>query len=241
MDPRKLIRDPDKVKAALKELSDGRLITTKGVRIYIPARFAERGLAQIGIETYSIGIFACVVEDRYYGVYLVNAMMRLEPSSTLKIKIFDEEYYEFTFDEGATVVSSLNLVKTDTLVYNVYDEIISRGRVPWYIGYLEEAKLFDTAQKHAGANVGLNHKVTELLVSMVARDPKDRSKPVRHMLKTQDDLKKITPAFVALRSVTYSATNTTNKLAGAHFQEGLVSALNTPAENTERIEKLLRL
>lgn len=240
MDPTRLIRDASKVHAALKELPDGRLVALKNVKIYVPTRFAERGLAFVGIETQVVGIYAIVVDDLYYGVSIVNAMQRIEPSSTVKVMCEGDEYYEFSFERGSTVISTVQLVKTDTLVYRIYDEIISKGRVPWYLGYPELGKLFDTAPYHAGANIGRQHEVTELIVSLIARDPQDRARYYRQVVKTPADLKAKPPVFIPLRSVTYAATNTTNKLAGSYFKEGLVSALVTPADRVERIEELLR-
>jgi len=240
MNPKQLIHDQSKVHAVLKELPDGRLVTTKGCKIYIPSRYAERGLAFIGIETQIVGIFAISVEDKYYGIHMVNAMVRIEPTSTSKIMINEEEHYEFEFEPGAPVISSTMLVKTDTLVYRISNEIVTKGRVPWYLNYFTLSELFDTARYHAGANIGQNHEVTELLISMIARNPDDRHQYYRSSVKSLDDIEKKPPAFVALRSVIYSATNTTNKLAGSYFHEGLVSALVTPTERVERIEDLLR-
>ena len=240
MNPKKLIRDPSKVLASLKELPDNRLVTTKGCKIYIPVRYAERGLAQIGIETYIVGIYAITVDDTYYGVSIVNAMTRIEPTSTIKIMVDDEEYYEFSFDPGSTVMSSTLLVKRDTLTYNIYDEIISKGRVPWYMNYIDLSKLFETAKYHAGANIGQNQEVVELIVSMIARNPDNRHEYYRHSIKSLDDVTLKPPAVIPLKSVIYGATNTTNKLAGSYFHEGLVSGLNTPSDRVERIEDLLR-
>jgi hypothetical protein len=240
MDISKLERNPEKVHAYLKELPDMRLVTTKGVKMLIPSRYAERGLAQIGVETYIVGICAIVVDDKYYALLMVNAMVRVEPTSSMKIMIDEDEYYEFYFEPGSTVMSSLLLVKTDTLVYKIYDEIFSKGRVPWYMTYQDMGKLFDTAVLHAGANVGKNHEVTELLVSLIARDENDRHKFFRQTLQSAADLKKKKPAVIPLRSVTYAATNTTNKLAGSYFHDGVVSALNSPSERVERIEGVLR-
>lgn len=240
MNPKKLIRDPKKVHAYLRELPDGRLVTTKGCKIYVPARFAERGLAQIGIESYIVGIYAIVIDDLFYGVSMVNAMHQIDPSSTMIVQVDGDEYYEFTFDPGATVFTTTQLVRTDTLVYRIYDEIFSKGRVPWYLGYMELAKLFDTAVKHAGAKIGQQQEVTELLVSLIARDPKDRTRYYRQSVTSPEEIMKNPPAFIPLRSVQYGATNTTNKLAGSYFSDAMVSALVSPTDRVERIESLLR-
>lgn len=131
-------------------------------------------------------------------------------------------------------------MKTDTLVFRIYDEFIAKGRVPWYMGYDELGKLFDTAKTFAGANIGQNHEVTELLVSMIARDPEDRTKYYRQTVKSLGDLVSRPPSIIPLRSVQYSATNTVNKLAGSYWNDALTSALVSPGERTERIEALLR-
>lgn len=240
MDVRSLTRDAARVHAALEELPDGRLVTSRPTKIIVPARFEERGLTEVGVETHIVGIYAMVVDDLYYGVSLVNAMIRIEPFSTMKIKINGIDHYEFTFRPGDTVFSSTTLVKSDVLVYRIYDEIISKGRVPWYLGYSELGRIFDTARYHAGANIGANREVTELIISMIARNKKDRTKYYRTAVNSLEEMKTNPPAFVPLRSVIYAATNTTNKLAGSHFSDGIVSALVSPADRPERLETLLR-
>lgn len=240
MDIKKLIKNPSKIHECLVELPDGRLITKKQLKIYIPARFEERNLASFGIDIHIVGIYAIVLDDTYYGISLVNASIQIEPTSTMKVDIDEVSHYEFTFEPGSTVMSSVNLVKSDTLVYRIYDEIIAKGHVPWYLGYTELGKLFDTAKYHAGANIGLNHEVTELLVSLISRDPKNRHTYYRKVVQSLDDITKKPPAYISLRSVTYAATNTTNKLAGSYFTDGVVSALVSPSSRVEKVESLLR-
>jgi hypothetical protein len=37
------------------------------VKIYISTRFEERGLAEVGIETFIFGVYAITVDDSYCG------------------------------------------------------------------------------------------------------------------------------------------------------------------------------
>lgn len=240
MEIKDLIRDPARIHACLQELPDGKLIALKPVKIYIPVRFSERGLAEIGVDTYICGIYAMTYDDKYYAVSTVNASIRIQPSSTIRVKINGVEYFEFSFDAGGIVMHSTNLVKIDVLVYKIYDEIISKGRVPWYLEYDDLGKIFDTAYKHAGARIGEDAAVTEFIISIIARNPADRTEYFRTCVNTEADLAKVKPAFIALKSVTYAATNTTNKLAGSYYSVGVVSALVSPSTRTERIENLLR-
>ncbi len=241
LDPRQWIRDADRVKANLQELADDRLVCKRECRIYIPVRFSERKLASIGVEIHILGIYAMVVDQKYYAVSNVNAMVRIEPALTNKVSFDEDEYYEFVFLPGTTVIANLQLIQSGNLVYSIYDEFFGKGRVPWYLGYEDLGHIFDTAKTHAGANIGTEHEVTELLVSMIARDPANRHRYYRQAVKSKEEVKQIPPAFIPLKSVVYSATNTVNKLAGSYFTDGLVSALNSPSERVERIEKILSL
>lgn len=239
MNIKNLVRDPSKIHEALQELDDFRVVAKQECKIYIPARFTERNLAELGVENYITGICAIVVGD-FYAVMNVCAMLKIEPAQTFKIRIQGDEYYEFYFPKGSTVISTTELVKKDTLVYRIYDEIISKGKVPWYLDYNDLGKIFDTAKLHGGANIGQNSEVTELIVSMIARDRNDKTKYYRTVITDLEDLKKNPPTYIPLRSVIYAATNTTNKLAGSYFATSTVSALVSPATRTERIEAILR-
>src|ERR1035437_2002787 len=168
MDIKSLKRDPDKVKAYLQEMPDSRLITTKGCKIIIPCRYTERGLAEVGIDTHIIGIYCIIVDDAFYGVSLINAIMKIEPTSYIKIKIDEVDFYEFYFEPGSTVISNLNLLKKDVLIYNIFDEILSKRKVPWYINYDDMGHILHSAEYHAGSKIGVNVEVTELIVSLIA-------------------------------------------------------------------------
>jgi len=239
MNTAELIRDKAAVTSVLKETPDGRVVTIRECKIYIPARYADYGMAQIGVDKHILGIYAMVVENKY-AVCSVNAMMQIDPVRTNKVKIAGDEYYEFEFDKGSTVIKNVNLVKADTLTYLIFDEFFQKGNIPWFIGYEDLGRIFDTARKYAGANIGGQREVIELIASLVARDPNDRTQYYRTAVKSQEDVKHIHPAYIPLMSVRYGATNTLTKLGGSYFSKGVISALIDPADRPERIETILR-
>lgn len=236
---KKFIRQPQVVIDNLREMTDGRLVTVRGCKIYAPVRYLEKNLAQLSPEKYVCGIVAIVVDDVHYGVLSVPAMIGIEPSVTNRVEFDGDEYFEFVFDPGSVVINNLNLVQTDTIPYRLYDEFLSNGRVPWYFDSEDLARIYETAKKHADANVGAQHEITELIVSLISRDPSDRTKYYRHSVTSKEDLVKRPPAFVPLKSVHYSATNTVNKLGGNYFDEGVRSAIISPASRVEAIESLI--
>lgn len=232
--------NPEKIRAVLKKLPDKRLITIEPITLYFPERFVERNLAIVGSDIQCIGLIGINLNDQYYANLMVDAMVKLEPSGILKTEFDGDVYYKLMFEKGSTVFSSVELVKTDILTFNIYNEIIASGKVPHYMGYLEQAHLFDTAGKHAGAKVGERTEITELLVSLNARDAKNRRKYYRETVKTLDDVYTRPPVILPLKSPEYSPTDTLTKLAGSYWERALVSAVVNPSEKTERIEALLR-
>lgn len=239
MDFKQLKQNPAKVHEALHEVGES-LVTSKGCKIYVPCRFEERRLAVIGTETYIVGIFAITVDDTYMAVSMAIANMRIEPTSINTITIEGDDYYEFYFEPGAVVIPDLMLEVEDTLAYYVYDEIIAKGKIPWYLKYLEVGGLFDSAKYHAGLNVGANPAVMEMIVASIARDPDDLAKYYRHTLKGYEDVVARPPAFIPFSNVIYGATNTTARFIGSYFDHGVMAALVNPSTRNEKIEDLLR-
>ncbi len=239
METTDFVRDPIRVNRALAKVSN-KLVAKEPVRIYIPVRYAEKNLAYIGGETYTLGIFMIATEDKRYAISLITAMVPIDPTNTLTVDFNGVKYYEFYFRKGANVINNLNLVKDKKLIYSIFNEIISSGKAPWYLGYNDFANILSSAGKHAGVNIGENHEAMELLTSHLARDPNDRSKQFRLVVNSYEDVKNIRPAMIPLRSIQYSVTDTVTKLAGSYFRPAVVSALVSPTEREERVSTILR-
>lgn len=234
------VKDKASVLKTLKEMPDSSVMTTTGCRIFIPKRFIERGIAQVGSDNYSLGIFPIMTEDNKYLLFNVIAYVYLTPSEFRNTVIDEEDFIEFRFDANTTVIPSMNLVQKDTLVYSVFNEFISSGNIPWYIDYDDAGALFDTAGTIAGTSIGKNPETIEILAASISRQQQSKMEYFRTLVKTKEDVMKLKPSYVPLKSVAYSATNTTNKLAGAYFDEGVTSALINPTTRPDTIGTILR-
>lgn len=240
MDIKSLVRDASKVHACLTVTAKGQMYASKACKIYIPVRFGERKLAHIGNTIYTTAVFAISVEDKFYAVSTVNSKMQLTPTSTNLVDIGGEEYYEFFFEKGSQITPNVDLVKDNQLAYKIYDELIAKGNIPWYISYEDLGKLFITAKEFANITLAGNNVPLEMIAAAIARDPDDRQKYYRHRIKSMADSKVVGPDYIPFRSVIYGATNTTAKLMGAYFDDGLMSALVNPSDKVEGVETLLR-
>lgn len=239
MDWKTLTRDPSKVRAACRVQGE-QVLALKRVCIYLPERFVEKQLVRIGTETYIVGIYAMTVDDKYYAVSRINARMQVKPSVINTVKFGEDSYLEFVFEPGSVIIVSTKLLVQDVLTYEIYDEFMAKGNVPWYIQYDDLARLFETADYHAGVSMGKSHAILGMVAAAITRTAQDRAQYYRHALRTQADVGKIESAVIPLRSVSYGTTNTTTRLVGSYWNDGLTSALVNPSTKTENIEELLR-
>lgn len=235
-----LVRDRAKVLATLVTRSDNSVVTKTGCKICYPARFVERFLAQTGVESMCIGLFPVIVEDKYYSLVNVNAYISLKPSRTEIRPIQGVDYYVLEFEPGSIVFETLELVQVSDVIFRLFDELFSKGKVPWYIGYEDMGSIFDTASTYAGVNVGSNPEVIQLLAAIVSRDKDNRTTYYRQTVNSRSDLVNRPPVYIPLKSVYYAATSTVTKLAGSYFSDGVTSALLTPSDRVEQIEDILR-
>lgn len=238
-----LIFDKKKVLDSLQVMEDKSLVAKSDIKIYFPSSWDEKGLAIIGSDKLVLFIVLIVVDDKYAAVVIVNAMIKLLPLEINYVDItsnkISEEHYEFVFPKGNTITPSLNLIRKDTLVYQIYNTFMSKGKMPLYIHYEMAGHLFDSAVKHANANIGKNIEITELILSLQARSNVDRTIYYRQVIQDKNEIKSRNYIWTALNNVRDSATNTTTRLGGSYYSEGVISALVNPSTRPERIESLL--
>ena len=235
MDTLKLVRNASKVHAAMKR-SGKQLVATKPLKIYVPESYFGKFLGPNGETLKFVGIFGITVEDKYFAVSVANAMVESEPSHRNIVEVEEAKYMEFTYEPGDVIMTNVNIAQSGTFVYRIYYELVANGKIPWYVQYRDHLSMFNTAKIHGGASLGVDNAVLELLSAVMAKDPKDKTKYFRHSNPKPDD----EPVFIAFKSVAYGATNTTAKISGSDFQQGVTSALVSKSTSNESIEDLLR-
>lgn len=233
------VRNAGKVLSLLVDVPGKPVITRSALTIQVPVRFRDIGLAQIGASTFVYGLFAMILPTGEYALCSVNAFMELGPAAVDKVTIDEEEYYNFHFQPGDVVFRTKDLVCRPALIFKAIEEFVFKGKVPWYVGYDDMGKLFDTAKRHAKTRADILPSVMEFMAAYIARNHDDRIKYIRETAKTYQDFEKDLD-WVPMQSVYWSAPGTVNKLAGAYFQDGIVSALVNPSERVEKIEGILR-
>lgn len=233
-----LTRNADRIFEHLHQMEDGSVVVDAAATIEIPCRFTERNLAVLGAKTYIVGFFPIIIGD-FYAVNSVVGMVEIVPSATERIKRGEVDYFVFSFQPGAVLIKSIDLVVSDTLTYYVYNEFVAMGNFPWYLNYFDRAQIMQTAKLHAGLDLGAP-TIMELIISTTQRDAKDLTKLYRHTLTSVEDIYRTPPVSVPFKSVFWNTADTTSKLNGANFNDAVTSAVSNPSETVEVIEELLR-
>lgn len=114
------------------------------------------------------------------------------------------------------------------------------GKIPWYVNYDDLGHLFDTAGSHARTKALIPPAVAQFMAAYITRSKTDKTKFIRETIKARDEVTPHNAAYVPMRSVFWSAPGIVNKLSGAYFNDGVVSALNNPSKRTETIESILK-
>ena len=80
------------------------------------------------------------------------------------------------------------------------------------------------------------------LENCIAFIPEEGYSAIQNLEKVEiskEEVKSRNYVWTALNSVRDSATNTTTKLGGNYYSEGVISALINPSDRVERIESIL--
>lgn len=238
IDSSSFVRNAEEVYKAHEKV-DRQIIAKDVLKMYIPQRYESRDFLVLEDEITVLGYTAWVYKD-FYAVTKIPGFFRTEPSLINNVLIDGEEYIEFTYNSGDAIVANIAVVKIDNLMYRIFDELIAKGKIPWYLDYNDVLTLYEYSDYHAGVTLGSTRAPMEIVAATIARSPNDPKLFYRQWLSDKNQIKKNPPVNIPLRAVSYGATNVIAKLLGSHFNENLTSALVSPGDRVEDVERLLR-
>lgn len=228
------------LKATLKELPNGSLVTTTGCRIVIQESFRAKQLIIMGKNISIIGFFAICNEEGYYAVNTVPSMISIAPSEIRQLEYQGKSYYDFHFTPGSVVFKSTDLVKNNKLLYDLFEEILARGRIPFFYTYTTLSSFFNYTEKYTGTKLVATPTIGEMFIAQIARLMNDRKVPLREKIYSYSDLKKEPFTWIPLRNVVDGSSDTTAKITGSYAGDGIDAAIVNPNDVTQPIERLLR-
>lgn len=232
-----LKRDPDIIFNAIKE-TDVSFVASTPIVAHIPKHYISGRLGSMENNVRCIGIVGFILDSKYYATLIVPTTLTLSPDSVTTVTINEVEYLEMSFDKGSTIMTT-DPVKNGPLVYDIYNDVIEKGKTPWYFDYNDQCRVFDAVPYHASVNLGADHAIYEVLAGTRGRYTKDKTRYARNIVKSWEELSGEVNTVIPLRSVAFGATNATSRLLGSYASEGMTSALINQTDNLESVEELL--
>lgn len=235
-----LKRNPEAIHNAIDYRPDEHIMVAReAIKLHVPQSYLNGKLGSIDSRYNIIGYVAYIVGDSY-AISQALAMMPFTPDDVTTIKYDEGTYYELSWEPGSTICPNTRLPQKATLAFEIYDEIVAKGKMPWYMNHRDRAEVFHSSKKFAGADLGGSPALMSIFCSSCARDPKDRSRSARETFVTQADYLKAPIDYIPLRSVAYGADNTASRLLGSYAKTGIAASLVNPSDSNEKIEELLR-
>jgi hypothetical protein len=241
MDISELTRDGNLILDAIEDNESAAVwVAKKPVSIIFPTRYVEGRLGSLDSRFNVVGIFM-IKAGNAYDVLTVPALVPLSPTGTTFIKIENDSYYELSWEPGDIICHNTNLVRFTALGFQIYDEFIAKGRLPPYFDNLDHVDVIDMSKfkDFATVNLGTSPFMLSIFNASMTRNPDNRNQLARELYTKQSDFLELPVDRVPLRSVAYGADNTTSRLLGSYLNQGMLSSLVNPSEQTENIEQLL--
>lgn len=239
MDITVLKRDPKRIAKALVTRGK-RTLATETLRLMFPEYYIKREIAVIGSDNYVIGLFALITEDNHYSTVNVPAMISIGQGSLTRTKVGEMVYCVLEFEAGESVIDSDEVVKNELLTYPIFNDVLGKGQIPWYMNDQNTGYVLDGARRYMGSSIGDDRKSIQTIMSLLSRDPKNPTDTYRHSVKTFADVDTKRPLYSSIRNVQYMASNTFTKQAGSYFSAGTNSSLITTTTTIEPVERALR-
>lgn len=205
------------------------------LEVRIPLNFKKYGSLDISDVVTTIGVCDLIFDDRYQVGLNILAQITIEPSDIRYQTIKGVDYAVLTLKEGDKFMSSYRVVQDTHVVYVLWSEFITDGKLPYWYTYDDLLKIFRNAYQLTGSGIGVSQSVFSGIVGHLARDPNRIN--VQYRLT---DMKK-PMKLVALNSISLASSSTIARLNGSYFRDmGLSSALRHQVDEQQPFENILR-
>lgn len=226
--------NPDVIRKKL-EVKKNVTIAKDELMVMFPMRFMTRGLASIDINGCNTIAIYCIIDKNGNYAKVVNIINHnLIPTYTEEYRVNGIDYMGLHFEKDDLFLSTNTLIVSGKIMYDVFDEFYTKGKIPWYLDYKDIGLLFNKGNKYNGTDIGNDPLMYEILASVITRNSGDKGKMYR-----LDPVGK--PVYVGLNNRTYSFVNTGSKLIGGYFKEGITNAVVDPETSPSESVNILRM
>lgn len=236
MIPSKMTRDSSLARNAL--FVRGNSISTKEkLRIYVPEKYASKGLAYVGSSISVLGVMLITTDDERYGITTATTMLDITPDKVESILVDDEYFYRFTFDKGSVVFPDRYPKKTKDRVNLVFDYFYGYGHSPWWMTTVDLADLLAHTSYWNDMSIHNSQVTLDVLAGQISRTKNDPKAFARHSYRTPEESLK--PAItVPLRTGSLNRSTRLTMISNTELKKGIRSAMLMEPVREEFLENL---
>jgi len=233
LDITKLKRDVEAINKKIV-VKDNLTIAKGKMRILIPEKFIQGGLAFITDVIKTISVYVIIDDKDNYAVANIPISTVLTPSSIENIDVNGTTYIMAIYEDGDTLYDTNDLVEDDGVLFSMFNYFIMGGYVPFYMDYEDLGNLMVKSKEYTGRDIGSNPITLEILASIVARDSQQQD--LYYRLSKMNN----PPVYKGLNNQFHVFDNTTSKLVGSYFSDGVVTSLVDKSLESTNIEEIIK-
>jgi hypothetical protein len=225
----------DSVKAYFTDLPDGsKIFTGKRLEVRIPAGFAKYGMLSVGEFVTTLGMCDLIIDDTYHVGLNILGQISIYPSDMGKFSYQGIDYITLFLNNNDVFISNTRIIQDSNVVYCVWSEFITAGKIPYYWTYSSLLAIFQHVRELTGQGIGVSRSVFEGIIAHISRDRNNISKQYR-LTDMSEPFK-----LIALKSISQGPTGTIARLNGSYSSDGLTSALRYEVDQPQPFENILR-
>jgi hypothetical protein len=208
----------------------------ESLELRIPLSFRSHGVLVIsdtGVTT--PGIMDMIIDDKYHVALNILGSITIVPTDISQMTYNGIEYLVLKLKKGDTFMTSYRVLQDQHIVYVLWTEWITAGKLGYWIDYKAALSIFENVVELTGSGIGVSRSVYEAIIAHLARDPNNPSVQYRRTDMTKP------MRLVPLKSVSLAPSGTIARLNGSYFaDDGLTSALRYQVDQKQPFENLLR-
>lgn len=205
------------------------------LQVIIPKRYEVYNYLTLSDTVKTLAVFDMIINDTYHAGLLMLSVIELEQDDVTQIMIGELQYVVVTLSKGSRFICNTESIADSNIVYSLWMEFITRGKLLYNIDYDSLNTLFDQSKSMCDTNIDVDHVIFEVIYSQLCRDPNNLSIQYRHTDQSEPF------KFIPLRNVGYSTQSTTSRILGSYFSTALNSSLIQDVSARTPVEDLLRL
>ena len=237
IDVNKLTRNPDILKTKFKKIENTTMVLDDIMVVFPESMYIRSNFVEMKKEIDLMCIFAVIDSKNNYAVMTAPIKQKFRPDVISKVNIDGVVHVCLKFMKNSIFFKQNSAIKTQSNLYDIFNNFYMQGRVPWYLKYNDIPEILKGTTKYCGSSIGNNSFIIELVTAIIS-NAKGSNEPYRHLINSLKDIDKYAIDYIGLEKA-LGLNTTSARLIGGYMEDNFINAIVDPSTDTTPIEKIL--